>query len=477
MLKKITAILMMISMILVTSCASGPQLMDFIDNSGGPQTLGGITLYFTANFGPEDPSNTSDLTPFLGYTQNTTFYDAAIERVAQVEKDLDVNIEQSPEGRELNDIVYLLASGDGKLDAVIGVGVDYIGGLMPSLYKAFTPMSSVSQYIDIQDSAKWGDPKRLEMFAWDGEIYGVIPNYWPELQFSSSDFIVIPNVDYIESIGETDPRDFFENGVWTLEKMEELIPLYAQYSDVKEEIIYGLSANDRHLYEMLVQYYGADWAQKNANGKWEMGSLSEGGRLAAEKLHDYMTGELSDLILFDKVGAQTYRWGQKQVAMSLLHTICLTEPYALIPQVGFEYAVLPFPSQDGKSIFGQFERNVEAIMITSFSMYSEESAKVLNAIYEPFADYNDETSLIERYNSTLFFDERDTEIMLKLSESVRLLPSNSIGELNIKITEELGKFDAAEVLSRYSSLLQNILETELIPVKETMEKIFPGYND
>jgi len=149
----------------------------------------------------------------------------------------------------------------------------------------------------------------------------------------------------------------------------------------------------------------------------------------------------------------------------------------LIPQVGFEYAVLPFPSQDGKSIFGQFERNVEAIMITSFSMYSEESAKVLNAIYEPFADYNDETSLIERYNSTLFFDERDTEIMLKLSESVRLLPSNSIGELNIKITEELGKFDAAEVLSRYSSLLQNILETELIPVKETMEKIFPGYND
>ncbi len=477
MLKKITALLLLAGIMFVTACSASSRLLPFIDESDDSKSLGGITLYFTATFGPKDSTDESDYTPFLGYTQNTTFYDLAIDRVAQVEKDYEVNIEASPEGREISDVIFLLASGGGKLDAIIGVGVDYVGGMMSQIHEAFTPMSAVSQYIDIHDSAKWGAPERLEMFAWDGEIYGVIPNYWPELQFSSSDFIVIPNIDYIESIGETDPRDYFENGVWTLEKMDELIPAYSKYSEDKEQIVYGLSANARHLYEMLVMYYGADWAQKDANGFWEMGSLSAGGRLAAEKLHDYRTGELRDNIYFDAVGAQTYRWGQQQVAMSLLHTICLTEPNALIPLVGFEYGVLPFPSQDGKSISGQFERNVEAILITSFSSYSEEAAKVLNAIYEPFEGYENTDALRERYNSTLFFDERDTEIMFKLSESVRLLPSNSIGEINILIADELAKADAAEVLDRYSSKLNDLLETELIPVKETMEKIFPGYND
>lgn len=477
MVRKITALLLLVCIMFASACSAGPQLLEFMDTSGESEKLGGITLYFTANFGPKDPSDTTDMTAYLGYTQNTTFSDLAIARVAQVEQDLEVNIESSPEGREISDVIYLLASGGGKLDAIIGVGVDYVGGMMSQIYKAFTPMSAVSQYIDIHDSAKWGAPERLEMFAWDGEIYGVIPNYWPELQFSSSDFVIIPNIDYIKSIGETDPRDYFENGVWTLEKMDELIPLYSKYSEDKEQIVYGLSANARHLYEMLVLYYGADWAQKDANGFWEMGSLSSGGRFAAEKLHDYQTGELSDVIYFDAIGAQTYRWGQQQIAMGLLHTICLTEPNALIPLVGYEYGVLPFPSQDGKTIAGQFERNVEAILITSFTSYPEESAKVINAIYEPFEGYEDTDVLRERYNSTLFFDERDTEIMFKLAESVRLLPSNSIGEINIMIADDLAKFDAAEVLDRYSSKLNDILENELIPVKETMESIFPGYND
>ena len=79
--------------------------------------------------------------------------------------------------------------------------------------------------------------------------------------------------------------------------------------------------------------------------------------------------------------------------MSLLHTVCLTETNGLIPLVGYEYGVLPFPSQDGKSIFGQFERNSEAILITSFTAYAEETAKVLSAIYEPFEGYEDEESL------------------------------------------------------------------------------------
>lgn len=474
MLKRIISLSLLVLVLFTTACSSGSTVIDFLGDDSDSESLGGITLYFNASFGPKDHSDVNDRTPYLGYTMNTTFADLAIARVAEVEKKLDVNIEKSNESTSLSNLIFLLAAGGGDLDAVIGMG--YGEGSMSTLSKAFVPMSSVSQYIDIHDSAKWGAPERLEMFAWDGEIYGVIPNYWPELQFSSSDFIVVPNVTYIESLGETDPRDYFENGVWTLEKMEELIPRYAKYSEDKEAIIYGFAANQRHLYEMLMLYYEVDWAEKDATGNWVMGSLTANGRKAAEKLHEYWVGELSDLILFDNVNAHCGRWGNGQVAMSLLHSVMLTESTALIPQLEYEYAVLPFPSQDGKSVFGQFERNVEAIFIPSFTTYSDEAAKVLSAIYEPFEGYTSVESLKERYNTTLFFDERDTEVMFKLAESLRVLPASTLGEINITITDNLKNYDAATVLDRYSSMLTTLLEDELIPVKETMEKIFPDYN-
>ena len=476
MMKKIMAVLMIVCFTFISACSAAPQLLDFLNAGSNSEKLGGITLYFGADFGPKNVKDEADKTPFLGYIYGSALADTAIARIEQVEKDLDVNIEQSTENRSLNDLMYLIASGGGDLDAVIGMGFDV--GSMSQMYKAFTPMSQVAQYIDIYDSEKWGAPERLEMFAWNGEIYGVIPNYWPELQFSSSDFVIIPNISYIKSIGLDDPRDYFENGIWTLEKFEELIPLYSSYSADQNAVVYGFSANDRHLYEMLMLYYGADWAQKDANGNWTSGARSPAGRSAAEKLHEYRRGELKDNILFEKIGAQTYYWGQQQVIMSLLHTVCLTETNGLIPLVGYEYGVLPFPSQDGKSIFGQFERNSEAILITSFTSYAEETAKVLDAIYEPFEGYEDAEALKEQYNDTLFWDERDTEVMFALANSLRLLPqATEFGETNIKIAADLEKYDAAQVMDKYSAQIQSILEKELIPVKETMEKIFPGYTD
>ena len=474
MIKKVISFLLLVCMMFATACSAGPQLMDFMGSGEDFEGLEGITLYFNASFGPEDVKDISDATPYLGYTMNTTLSDLAIARVAQVEKELDVNIEATAEGETFSDILYLLAAGGGELDACIGMG--YGEGSMSTMYKAFTPMSQVSEYIDIYDSAKWGAPERLEMFAWNGEIYGVIPNYWPELQFSSSDFVIIPNITYIKSIGESDPRDYFENGVWTIEKFEELIPRYAQYSEDKEQRIYGFSANERHLYEMLMLYYNVDWAQKNASGQWECGSLTANGRLAAEKLHEYHTGELSDIIYFEKVGAQTYYWSMQQIAMSLLHTVCLTEANAAIPQAGYEYGILPFPSQDGQSVVGQFERNVEAIFLMSFSSYNSEAAKVLSAIYEPFEGYESIDVLKEQYNSSLFFDERDTEIMFRLADSLRVMPT-LLAETNELIAADLAKYDAAQVMDKYSTVLNSLVTDELAPVKETMEKLFPGYND
>ncbi len=480
MTKKLTAFILLACFMLISACSSAPELLDFLNNVNDTGTLDGITLYFKAAFGPEDPTKPEEGGMYLGYAMNTNFADLAIARIAQVEKDLDVNIELSKELASdeafVENCIYLLASGGGKLDVNIGMGYEDFS--MAQLKDAVIPMSEVSNYIDIYDSAKWGSPERLEMFAWDGEIYGVIPNYWPELQFASSDFILVPNINYIKSIGQTDPREFFEEGVWTLDKLEELIPIYAQPSANTEEVVYGYSVNERHFYEMLLQYYGADWAQKDANGAWEAGALSPAGRQAAQKVRDYFVGDLSDMVFLSSVGDQADLWKKNQVAISTMHTVSLTNPADTIPSAGFEYGVLPFPSPDGKSIFGQFERNVEAIFITSFSNYPDAAAKVLSAIYEPFEGYEDMDALRDTYNSSIFFDERDTEIVFKLAESLRVLPQHpDSNEVNYAIAEALERSEVSTVLDMYATQINTLLEEEFIPVKETMEKLFPGYND
>lgn len=480
MAKKLTAFLFLTCFIFISACSQGPQLLDFLNNGDTSESLGGITLYFKASLGPEDATKPLPTDTYLGYLTNTNFADLAKARVAQVEKDLDVNIELSKEISSdetfFDGVIYLLATGGGKLDVNIGMGYEDFS--MSSLKDALVPMSEVSDYIDIYDSAKWGSPERLEMFAWDGEIYGVIPNYWPELQFASSDFILVPNINYIKSIGQEDPRDYFENGVWTLDKLEELIPIYARPSSNADEVVYGYSANERHLYELLVQYYGADWAQKDANGAWEAGALSVEGRQAAQKLRDYWAGDLSEMIYFSNVGDQEALWVKNQVAISTMHVATLTNAANKTVSVGYEYGVLPFPSQDGKSIFGQFERNVEAIFITSFSNYPDAAAKVVSAIYEPFEGYEDMDALREVYNSSIFFDERDTEIVFKLTESLRVLPQEPrSSEINYAIAEALEHSEVSSVLDMYATQINTLLEEEFIPVKETMEKLFPGYND
>ncbi len=478
MAKKIISALLLATMLFATACSGGPELLSFIDENGGESTMDGLTLYFKASLGPEDPLDKEDTTGWLGYAQNTNFADLAMQRVADVEKKLDVNIEISKECPEgfMSDIIYLLASGGGKIDVNIGMGYEDFD--MKSLSQALLPMSYVSDYIDIHDSAKWGSPERLEMFAWDGEIYSVIPNYWPELQFASSDFILVPNIDYIKSIGQEDPRDFFENGVWTLEKLEELIPIYANPSSNSDENIYGYGANDRHLYELLMQYYGADWAQKNATGAWELGAYSAEGKQAAQKLRDYWVGDLKDMIYLASVGDQAPLWEKSQLAIATLHTVSLTDPNSEIASAGYEYGVLPFPSPDGQTIFGQFERNVEAIMIPSFSSNYMETARVLSEIYEPFEGYEDDETLKEYYNSNIFFDERDTEIIFKLKDSLRVLPQDTTASnINYSISEGLKNSEVSAVLEKYSVQLQTVLEEVFVPVKETMEEIFPGYND
>ena len=92
--------------------------------------------------------------------------------------------------------------------------------------------------------------------------------------------------------------------------------------------------------------------------------------------------------------------------------------------------------------------------------------------------YESPDVLKEIYNSNIFFDERDTEIIFELANSLRVLPQAPRSSLaNQNIVASLKSKDVSTVLGEYKSVLETVLVEEFIPVKETMEELFPGYND
>lgn len=473
MTKKLASLLVLLCVILITSCAGqNSELADFI-GSDTESGLGGLTLYFRAELGQKE----SELAKasYLGYGEDSLYAEMAKERVQKVETDLDCHIELSTALTDMNNIVYLLASGGGDLDAIIEP--EYWGGSDAKRLGAFLPMSTVSSYIDIYNSEKWGAPNKLEIFAWDGEIYGVTPAYWPECQITCSDFLLVCNSEYLSSKGFDDPREYHENGIWTLDKFEETIKAYTN-EDSNGDPVYGFSANKRHLYEMLCKYYGVDWAEKDDSGNWVAGALTANGLLAAEKCREMIAGDLNPYCYINSVGEQVDMWLSDHVAMAMLHAFSSIKNTAEIPYSDKEYSILPFPSQDGKTVFGQYERSIQAIFITSWTSNYQEAARVLSAIYEPFEGYETEDELKAQYNSYTFFDSRDTDVLFELMNNVKYLFHNEgINDLDLSLTDALLTKDATQVLDTYKNSINTLVEKEIIPVKETMEELFPGYND
>ena len=108
--------------------------------------------------------------------------------------------------------INMFAVGSGDLDLIYrSVGNDL---WFLAEAKALYPITDFPEFIDLNDSDKYGTAGVLEAGMHNGIPYAVQLTYWPGLQGTEC-FYIAYNRDMFLSMGLTDLHEYYENQTWT----------------------------------------------------------------------------------------------------------------------------------------------------------------------------------------------------------------------------------------------------------------------
>ncbi len=456
-------LLAVLVLLLVTSCADQTQLLPFLKEIASDITFNGKTFYIMSDISPSDSVHET----FLSYGATTQNYDAAMKRFADVEKQFDCILEfTTPIGSR--DMLTAATAGT-KIDLVIHP--IYYGGFGDIMQGIYTPISEIPA-IDYMNSEKWGSPNMLEIFCYQNDIYGVIPALWPISNIMSSDFLLVINEEMAAKNSITDPRDLFEQGLWTHENFYETVTLFYNDED-PNRIIYGYAGSERHFLDMALKSFNVDFLGEGLSNGYKRPEFIE----ALDWAKQLLIGEYSEMARFNGMDCIDYwvdeRTGIATVHMNYLASMSGRDSSSAIINSDKEYGIVPFPSLDGKTIHAQYERVINAIMFPSWEITNEDMGIIANAIFEPFEGLDTIEKQIEDLNTNLFFDERDSQLIFDMMTQAKYLyHDEGINDFHTSLVGSMKTKSSAQIQQENVSVLDSIIKKYIIPARTSMEYIF-----
>ena len=409
-MKKIAKILLiaMLFSLFATACGStAPEVfdMDFTMNSSG-MDLEGVTIKYIR--APIFGAGNNDNGEVLGYESGTVLADIAMQRIRDIEKNLNFSLEIDYSSDKHDTFQMSNFAGVYLCDIFCGATNRFREDMKAGL---LVGLSTVGDYIDYRNTEKWGNGNILEDLCWEDDVYGLIPLSWPMSSVSYTGLTVV-NEDLIASLNATDPRDLYESGEWTWETFRKCLEQYyaQEGSDVKH---YALSAAPYNFGANYILSNGFRVAEKGADGNYQSGFRSPEALKAMEEALDVYNGSISytidhtDDILQGPIDALI----NGTAVMGIMHYAEYV-PNRLAKEMT-NFGVLPWPSgPDVEPGFIAPQHTVleRAIVIPRFSPNVEAATIVLNALYEPFEEYPNSDSIKDFLYNTFFFDRRDAEI-------------------------------------------------------------------
>ncbi len=286
MIRKIALLIVMC--LCIVGCGQTATLLDFMPAETGELDFEGKIFHIVSDVDPSETVQNS----FISYGANTSNYDAAIRRFDEVAKKYNCKLEfETP----INSRDMLLAAAAQKnIDMVIHP--IYYGGFTDIMQGIYSPISQIHA-IDYTDSEKWGTPNMLELFCYNNELYGVLPALWPDGNIMSSDFLLVINEEMADANGITDPRDLFEQSLWTHDAFLDTVSGFYN-NDNPDQIVYGFSGNDRHFVDMSLKSFNVDFVVKNGD-IYENGYQKPEFVTAIEWAANFVEGEYKEMTIFE----------------------------------------------------------------------------------------------------------------------------------------------------------------------------------
>jgi|GEM_PF-1861562 len=416
----------------------------------------------------------SSIADVLGYKENTELCDIVIQRLADV-------------GKENNCKILLEAITDDsqyKMTMKNAIAAnDYICDINfanPFFLRdsgnagGLVPMEDVSEFIDVNDYEKWSNPNVQEMIMCQGVLYGVVPALWVNM-FTPVYYNIAINEELVRVSGQTDPREYVEQKVWTRDKLIETVVGLSQLT--VEPKIFGMSAEASHIIRAAVMGNDVKMAMVE-NGKVKSGWDSEGAvealtwlRGVVENYGDYFfnRAKVADGNPWDVYGKPFY---EDKVAV-----MYLTSSDKILEHVIYkveDFGLVPFPAGP-HSEYGKWPGFYESATVVSIPTFAEDwdaSAYLINEIFRPFSEYPDKASIMNYYITNVFHDPRDVESLFSLGDTSQYYYWPNGGDNLIYSLGNVihGKGSISQALKTNINLVQKCLDEQVMPNWIAMDK-------
>lgn len=414
-MRKISFFLAVIfAVILLVSCSTGSEGETFdlgYSTESDPNSFGGLVVRIL--YGVDSiytyGGNGSGIGYVLGYASDNYFADMAYERIDEVQKNADVNldIEYLDSSTAANRFKQSTFSGECITD-VISLGTYYIASdVRTGMYLG---ISTLRDYIDFTDEAKWGRRSILSGVYYEDDIYGVLPMLWPDVTMGSFGYPIAVNENHIAKLGVTDPREYVENGTWTWAQFEQCLPEYTVIEG-GETKIYGFGCHNYYYAEMFNHSNGDKIFNIDKNGNYTCGIFSDTAYKAMQKCYELYTGELS--YCFDKTDGGTFIDGGDVLGLCSSGGIFSHGDNSVSMNID-NFGVISFPvgpDVDPNYKFGVVESTNACTAFAPLSVNEDAAAYVINQIYEPFKDFTTYDEIVAYMQRNYFFDERDGRVV------------------------------------------------------------------
>ena len=400
------------------------------------------------------------------YTPDSLYYDLVKAHISKIEKEhnlkLNFTMQYGNESTFSNQIMSGIFSGIKVTDFVLLRG----SNLNMQLAQAgvFYPISNVPDIIDLSNSAKYGPINILECCMANGEVYGVIPNYWPlKSNDGNMGVLVMINENIIARYGLDDPRDMYEQNTWKLSAFENLMPVYHINDGTNE--IKALTANTRDLARGFLAAY-------------RIGNIYEKD---GEILSSIENPDLVDAINWGLNFISAYKddytlrddWNYSQNLAAGESTLAFGETSYLLDlaRIGDNYGFVPFPVADKYDC-----KDIQMTFSTypTFSIFGgvdnpEDCARLIDILFEEIDGVTKE-QMIDSLFRTMFFDERDARLYTELYKNGVYDYFGIGGNLQQKIETSYTGRAAQEVINSVAESLDKIFVEKILPNYEGMQR-------
>ncbi len=463
-------IIALLAFSILTACASTePEVFDVEFSVKNDRTdLEGVTVKYYRPTSGQGSGSYYVADQVLGYETGTILGDLAMKRIKDVQNELNCVLDITYFGD--SDNMYQVfnmnsASGTYMCDAICGISDQFRDAMKAG---TLVGLSELEGLLDYRNEDKWGRRNILESLYWEDDAYGLIPMSWPASSVSYQGLTIV-NEDLIASLGETDPRDYYENKQWTWETYRGCLERYyaQEGSEVKHYAITHQYLGDIARCFMISNGYRL--AEKGTDGEYHSG-LSEPYVLTAmNEANDIAFGPLSYAVSVNVNHIDAITNGE--TVMCVLHQ---AEYLNDIVKEMTNFGVIAFPS--GPDVEPGFAAvttmNLERVIVLSrFSHNIDATAIVLDRLYDPFEEYPDNEAIKDFLFQTYFFDRRDADIYYEmyLNSQFSYFASAPWHTLSEWIE---GRRAPTEYIESVMDKVEEYIEEEIAPSKRGIEAVW-----